>query len=39
MPASLSQPVQNGDLQGLIGPSMQTIPALEAGDSDAEDIG
>jgi hypothetical protein len=28
-----------GDLQGLIGPSMQSIAALEAGDLDAEDIG
>jgi hypothetical protein len=26
-----------GDLQGLIGSSMQTIPALEAGDED-EDV-
>jgi hypothetical protein len=28
-----------GDLQGLIGPSMQSIAALEAGDLGAEDIG
>jgi hypothetical protein len=28
----------HGDLQGIIGPSMQTIPALEAGDPLAEDI-
>jgi len=27
-----------GDLQGLIGPSMQSIPALEAGDPGAENI-
>jgi hypothetical protein len=30
---------KNGDLQGLIGSSMQTIPALEAGDPDAENVG
>jgi hypothetical protein len=27
-----------GDLQGLIGPSMQSIPDLEAGDPGAENI-
>jgi hypothetical protein len=28
-----------GDLQGMIGSSMQTIPALEAGASDEEELG
>jgi hypothetical protein len=28
----------HGDLQGIIGPSMQTIPALEAGDPFVEDV-
>ena len=27
-----------GDLQGLIGPSMQSIPALEAGEEVSEPV-
>jgi hypothetical protein len=28
-----------GDLQGLIGSSMQTIPTLEAGDPSTDNVG